>query len=674
MKKNFILLSLLIFLCGMNLQAQKYQPNWESLDKRKVPEWFIDAKFGIFIHWGVYSVPAWGPKGAYSEWYWSYLRDTASETYKHHIKLYGKNFKYQDFAPMFKAELFDADKWADLFVKSGAKYIVPTSKHHEGFCLWPSAQSVNWNSMDIGSHRDLLGELTEAGRKRGLEMGFYYSLFEWNHPLYRNDFNDFVNSHFFPQFKDVVSRYKPSIIFTDGEWEKPSSAWRSPELVAWLFNESDVKDHVVINDRWGSETRSYHGGYYCTEYGGLANREMNEEHPWEENRGIGSSFGYNRNEDFEDYRSPGELIGFLATTVSQGGNLLLDIGPDADGAIPVIMQERLMQIGNWLKVNGEAIYSSRPYCAWKDGENVRFTQSKDGKYLYMILLDRLEKKIITKNVSVMKDSKITMLGTDQDLNYAYKNGELNIEIPESIFIKKPCDYAWVLKMEMMPYLKKPRIKSEKLLSDKPIPVEIRSKDAGAEIRYTLDGSEPVESSALYTQPVVIRETSQLKVKAFQTGFSTSIPATERFVIVDSKVNGVHYKYYRGKWDALPDFDSLKPEKSGTCFEISAAGITASRDNYGMVFTANLNIVKEANYKFYLASDDGSRLFVDGKRFVDNDSAHGTVEKTATVNLGAGKHEIKVEYFQIGGSAVLKLYYSSPDIEKQEIPASVLFLK
>ena len=159
-----------------------------------------------------------------------------------------------------------------------------------------------------------------------------------------------------PQFKDVVTRYKPSIIFTDGEWEMTSSQWHSPELLAWLFNDSPVKDEVVVNDRWGSDTRHKHGGYWTTEYTpGMSGMD----HPWEESRGMGFSYGYNRAETLEDYHTGRELVIMLVDIVSRGGNLLLDIGPRADGTIPVIMEERLLQIGDWLKVNGEAIYGTQ---------------------------------------------------------------------------------------------------------------------------------------------------------------------------------------------------------------------------------------------------------------------------------------------------------------------------
>jgi len=139
-----------------------YEPNWESIDSRPSPQWFEDAKFGIFIHWGVYSVPAWGPKDRYSEWYWHDLQDKNGETWKFHAKTYGEDFQYQDFAPMFKAEMYDPAHWADVFARSGVKYVVLTSKHHEGFSLWPDPTNWNWNAMDIGPHRDLAGDLITA--------------------------------------------------------------------------------------------------------------------------------------------------------------------------------------------------------------------------------------------------------------------------------------------------------------------------------------------------------------------------------------------------------------------------------------------------------------------------------------------------------------------------------
>ncbi len=336
-------------------EAVKYEANWASLDKRPNPAWFAEARFGIFIHWGVYAVPAWAPKGQYAEWYWNHMQNKNGATWKHHAATYGADFTYQQFAPMFKAEKFDAEAWAELFEKSGARYVVPTSKHHDGYCLWPNAQAKGWNAMEVGPKRDLMGDLAAACRKRGLKFGFYYSFYEWFNPLYRKDVRKYVDEYMVPQFKDAITRYKPAILFLDGEWDHPDKTWRSEELAAWLYNESPCGPDLIVNDRWGKGTRGKHGGYYTSEYGGHGGK-IGPDYAWEENQGIGRSFGYNRNEGPQDYKSARQCLELLVNCVSRGGNLLLDIGPDADGTVPQVMQERLLEMGAWLKANGESIY------------------------------------------------------------------------------------------------------------------------------------------------------------------------------------------------------------------------------------------------------------------------------------------------------------------------------
>ena len=433
--------------------AGQYEANWESLDARPTPGWFEDAKFGIFIHWGVYSVPAWGAKGTYSEWYWHALVNNSNKgaTATFHEETYGEGFDYMDFAPMFNCEMFDAQQWAELFKRAGARYVVPTSKHHDGYCIWPSAEASAswgrpWNSMEVGPKRDLLGELTEAVRAANMKMGFYYSLYEWYHPWYAKDFERYRDDHFFPQFKDVVTRYAPSLIFVDGEWDHPSEKWRTPELVAWLFNETACKDDVVIDDRWGKESRSVHGGYYTTEYGHVgAGKQLKEGHPWEECRGIGASFGYNRNETIDEYRTPEELVHLLIDTVSRGGNLLLDVGPTADGRIPVIMQDRLVAIGKWLDVNGEAIYGTRKWRTVKEGRTTRYTQ-KDGA-VYAIALAWPGDTFLLKSPEADGKISVELLGHDKPLKSKMKKGGLKIDTSTVPFDQRPCQHAYVFKLE-----------------------------------------------------------------------------------------------------------------------------------------------------------------------------------------------------------------------------------
>jgi alpha-L-fucosidase len=370
MKKTYPLIAaLLTFYLA---SSQPFEANWQSLNKRKIPEWFHQDKFGIFIHWGLYAVPSYAPVipnsgDSYAEWYWYRINEKQKAFKEFHDKNYGADFLYPQFEPQFKAELFNPQQWADVFKKSGARYVVLTSKHHEGYCLWNSAEADRtwqrpWNAVTGTPKRDLLGDLSDAVRASGLKMGYYYSLYEWFNPLWLTDKKRYVTDHMTPQFKDLVTKYKPSIIFSDGEWELSDTAWKSEALLAWLFNESLVAKE-------GSNTRGKNTGatYTTSEYGS----GMDASVTWEESQGIGHSYGYNRNEKLEDYKSSHDLILMLVDIVSRGGNLLLDIGPAADGLIPVIMQQRLTDIGTWLQTNGEAIYGTKAYkqsYQWSEGK------------------------------------------------------------------------------------------------------------------------------------------------------------------------------------------------------------------------------------------------------------------------------------------------------------------
>jgi len=424
---------LFVLPVGLSAQAVHYQPAWDSIDKRPTPQWFDDAKFGIFIHWGVYSVPAYADPHSkvgesYAEWYWNHMQDKNGPTWAFHLAHYGANFKYQDFAGQFKAELFDPGQWADLFANSGARYVVLTSKHHEGFCVWPCPASWNWNSVDVGPHRDLAGDLTRAVVAKGLKMGFYYSLYEWYNPLYLNDQPRYVTEHMIPQMKDLVERYHPSVLWTDGEWERPSSDWKSTEFLAWLFNDSTVRDEIVINDRWGKETRSKHGGFYTSEYGTFLpeGAKMGPTHKWEEDQGIGKSFGYNRVEGPDDYKSATVLVYLLVNAVARGGNFLLDIGPTADGRVPVIMQERLLRIGAWLKLNGEAIYETHPWRQMSEGD-VRYTSKADT--VYAIALAWPGQELALSAPRSTTKTAVTLLGVNSPLRWHPDGGKLRIEVP-----------------------------------------------------------------------------------------------------------------------------------------------------------------------------------------------------------------------------------------------------
>jgi alpha-L-fucosidase len=470
MKSALLTLFVMIHLSFIN--GQEYTDSWGSLDSRPIPAWFENAKFGIFIHWGVYSVPSWrklepGLYASYAEWYYArvmYNKENGGEDF--HNRNYGKDFEYRDFAPLFKAELFDPVYWARLFKSSGARYVVLTSKHHDGFCLWPtkSPYKKDWNSMDTGPKRDLLGELSAAVRAEGLKMGIYYSIVEWESTrTYRTESgyflpqdivdkykipdNEYVDKHLIPQLKELVLNYKPSLIFADGgEWDGTEDYWKTKEFLSWLYTDSPVKDEVVVNDRFAKDMPGNHGDYYSSEYKDADEAKLS--HPWEESRGIGGSYGYNRAEGIEDYNSSEELIHELIDIVSRGGNLLLNVGPTADGRIPVIMQERLMDIGRWLEVNGEAIYNTRKSSIPKQertSQEVYFTcKDKELFCIFTQWTDSIEIKLADGE----KVKEVRMLSFDGAIQWELAEGnKVKIQIPRLTINELPCLYAWTLKIE-----------------------------------------------------------------------------------------------------------------------------------------------------------------------------------------------------------------------------------
>lgn len=469
MKKLLVLLLLCIFI--LPAKSQTYENTWESLDSRPIPSWFEEAKFGIFIHWGVYSVPAWrklepGLYASYAEWYYARVMfnpDNGGEEF--HNKNYGPDFEYRDFGPMFRAELYDPGLWADLFKKSGARYVVLTSKHHDGYCLWPTKSpfKTNWNSMDVGPLRDLVGDLTDAVREKGLRMGLYYSNIEWesssthrtasgyflpDHIVqkYRIPEDKYVE-HMNSQMKELVENYQPSLIFADGgEWDGTDEYWKTRDFLAWLYNDSPVKDEVVVNDRFAKGMPGNHGDYYSSEY--QDTDAVGSGHPWEESRGIGGSYGFNRAENINDYSTSRELVHELIDIVSRGGNLLLNVGPTADGRIPVIMQQRLMDIGSWLEVNGEAIYGSRKrgISSQINGEQTLYFTTKAGNLF--CIFDQWSEKLSIKLLDNEAITSVSLLGYEGSISWKTEGERLMIELPRIGPDEIPCQYAWSLQIDL----------------------------------------------------------------------------------------------------------------------------------------------------------------------------------------------------------------------------------
>jgi alpha-L-fucosidase len=468
-----------------------FRPDWESLQKYEAPAWYKDAKFGVFIHWGVYSVPAHG-----NEWYPRNMYRLGSEEYKHHIATYGAQdkFGYKDFIPMFKAEQFNPAAWAELFKKSGAKYVVPVAEHHDGFAMYDSGLS-DWTAAKMGPHRDVIGQLANAVRTQGLHFGVSSHRVEHNFFLgvgrnIPSDVNDpqyaalygpahtwLINSAGTPVSNDftyvssawaddwlargaeLVEKYHPDIMYFDWWIGQPSIRPNLTRFAAFYYNRSlKFGDHVgVIN--YKDYAAQEHAAVLDLERG-----QLGDIRPlcWQTDTSVSNkSWGYIKDDTL---KSPEFVVHQLIDIVSKNGNLLLNIGPKSDGTIPEEVQRVLLDVGAWLKVNGEAIYGTRPWRIYGEGptkvaagsfhdidtanytpEDFRFTTKSE--VLYAIGLGwPTNGEAVIHALAVTLSSEhvqsVALLGSDARLQFDQRADGLHVRLP----VQSPAQYAYVLRI------------------------------------------------------------------------------------------------------------------------------------------------------------------------------------------------------------------------------------
>jgi alpha-L-fucosidase len=468
-----------------------FRPNWESLKKYEAPGWYKDAKFGIFIHWGLYSVPAFA-----NEWYPRNMYREGSEEYKHHIATYGPpdKFGYKDFIPMFKAEHYDPAAWADLFRKAGAKYVIPVAEHHDGFAMYDSGLS-DWTAPKMGPHRDLIGDLGKAVRAAGLHFGVSSHRVEHNFFLgvgrsIPSDVNDSQYAAFYgpahnwltnprgtpldndftyvsPEWandwlaraSELVEKYHPDIVYFDWWIGQPSIRPNLTRFAAFYYNSSlKYGDHLgVIN--YKDYAMQEHSGVLDLERGQLGDiRPLY----WQTDTSISNrSWGYIKDDTF---KSPEFVVHQLIDIVSKNGNLLLNFGPRSDGTIPEQVQQVLLDVGAWLNVNGEAIYGTRPWKIYGEGptkvaagsfhdtdtanytaEDFRFTTKGDVLYAIGLKWPTNEEIVIHalgQTLGTRPVQSITLLGSDAKLQFEQRSDGLHVHLPA----QPPVKYAYVLRM------------------------------------------------------------------------------------------------------------------------------------------------------------------------------------------------------------------------------------
>jgi len=379
---------------------------WSSLS-RPVPQWFPDAKLGIFVHWGAYSVPAWAePVGElgtveeqtwfrhnpYAEWYWNTIRIEGSPARARHREMY-RDAPYDDFLDAWTVNEFDPTEWADLFAHAGARYVIPTAKHHDGITLWDAPGTGDRNTVHRGPHRDLVGDIRAAVHKAGLRFGVYYSggldwsvssfpAIDTSEALLARRPNDAAyNAYAYIHVRDLIDRFHPDVLWNDIEWPDAGKHGLQFGLFELLQSYYRSVPEGVVNDRWGAG----HWDFRTSEY--RAHREAETASVWENCRGIGQSFGYNQVEDASHLLSGPDLVRHLVDVVSRGGNLLLNVGPTATGRIPDLQRARLEYLGAWIRTSGDAIYGTRPVdkdvARASDAPWVRWTQK--GQRMWAIL-------------------------------------------------------------------------------------------------------------------------------------------------------------------------------------------------------------------------------------------------------------------------------------------------
>lgn len=503
---NYLILiaAILIFGCcesgyksKKRIENPKFEADWESLKNYEIPTWFQDAKFGIFIHWGPYSVPAhwseWYPRFMYQDsiqWHQTHPEKTKEgghPVFAHHVENYGhpSDFGYKDFIPLFRAENFKAKEWVDLFKKAGARYIIPVAEHHDGFAMYKS-KVTRWNAAEMGPKKDILGELSTESKDAGLKFGAsshfafnwdYYNKadrFDTGNPEYsdlygpKHERYEPVNEEFlklwWSRTQDIIDNYQPDVLWFDFYMDKPEFAEYHKKLAAYYYNKGLEWNTEVVLQNKNMDYESYPPGTNVLDIERGKLSDIRKE-TWQTDTSIGkNSWCYTVG---WESKTANNLIDDLIDIVSKNGTMLLNIGPKADGSIPKDQQEVLLEMGNWLDINGQAIYNSRPWKIFGEGptevnkghhsegknkaftsQDIRFTSNDDR--IYAMALEWPSngqvtiKSLSTDNINLTNSiNSVDLLGHNGDLNWIQSEEGLVINLPS----EKPCDHAYVFEIE-----------------------------------------------------------------------------------------------------------------------------------------------------------------------------------------------------------------------------------
>lgn len=443
MKKNLFTIVLAISLI-ITMFSCKPKPQQDYLHETKDQtearmKWWHDARFGMFIHWGVYSVPAGQYKGVEVPGIGEWIMDKAKIPIE----------EYEKFAKAFNPSKFDAAEWVRIAKDAGMKYIVITSKHHDGFGMWDSKVS-DYDIVDFAPYgKDVLKMLADECAKQGITLCFYHSIMDWHHPdANAENWAKYREKYLKPQLKELLTGYgKLGVMWFDGEWIKEWTEDQGKDLYNFVRNQ---QPDILVNNRVGKGRQGMQGmnkdNTYAGDFGTPEQEILSTSStfPWESCMTMNDTWGFKTSDT--NWKSAETLVKNLVDIVSKGGNFLLNVGPTSEGLIPSPSIERLKEMGEWIRVNGEAIYGVKQLRNYKEGDSLRYTLSADGKTINAFLMSWPGKQLNIKLVKPEEGSKIRMNGSGSDLNWKFDATRgLTVELPDQADL--PCKYVWVLKIE-----------------------------------------------------------------------------------------------------------------------------------------------------------------------------------------------------------------------------------
>lgn len=680
---------MVLFIAGKTTVGQQAPPkvsgtkNFLSETKEQKDQrmkWWEVARFGLFIHWGLYSVPAgeWKGQTNHAEW----IRNTAQ------IPL----AQYEKFVPEFNPVKFNAEQWVQLAKAAGMKYIVITSKHHDGFCMFDSKQT-EFDIMATPFHRDVLKELSEACKKGGIQLCFYHSIMDWHHPDYLPrrgwetdrpadgaNFSNYI-SYMKSELKELLTNYgKIGVLWFDGEWEETWTHEKGKDLYQYVRS---LQPSIIINNRVDVGREGLvgltKGGEFVGDFGTPEQEIPATGVPgidWESCMTMNDNWGYNSHDN--NWKSSEDLVRKLIDIASKGGNFLLNVGPTAEGVFPQPAVDRLKEIGSWMTVNHESIYgtAASPFKVLSWGRCTQKPVAR-GTRLYLEIFDwPADGKIVVPGLGSQVTNCYSL--ADQKKLKATRN-EFDYNIDVSGIAKQNYATVIVLDVKGTPIIyEAPEVSSSSNIFIDQLSVSFTTKIPGAVIRYTTDEQEPTATSPVATKTLIVKESTIIKAKCFLQGKAITESTTASFEKVtpapgrnlSSATPGLNYSVYEGDWSKLPEFRTITPVTTGVSNGIDISS-KKGKDKYGFSFEGFVSVPKDGIYKFYISSDDGSKLFIDDKLLIDNDGLHGMGEKSSEAPLAMGYHAIKILYFEKGGEDNLEVLWEGPGLKKTMIPASAL---